>query len=644
VVQTAQSTGGGRDGCATWFPSLAGVMFAGAVLAAYANTFAVPFVYDDVPAILENTTLHQLGSGWFPPPGTTASGRPLVNFSLALNYALSGYAVWSYHALNLLIHLGATLTLFGLVRRTLRLPSLAAKWGQVADPVALSVAALWALHPTATESVTYTVQRAESLMGWCYLGTMYGFVRSVTTTGAATVRWRVFTVAVCLLGMLSKEVMVSAPLMVLLFDRTFVGGSFAAARRRRKRLYLALAVTWIPLAWLVASGGGTRGGTAGFGSGLTWLNYGLTQFEAIARYLGLAVWPDPLIFEYGPFLVRGSGDVVPYALLVVPLAVGTVVALWKKPGWGFLGAWFFAMLAVTSLVPGTTQMIVEHRMYLSLAAVAVVVVLGLHAWLGRPAWLVALGLAVVLGVVTARRNADYRTAVTLWSATVAARPDNALAHGDLANALVGEGRVAEAIPHYEIAVRLAPMYPVTHYDFALALGRVGRTREALAEYERALALRPGFARAHAEAGLLLFEDQRPVEAIAHYEQALRGLPRDAELQGNLANALFVAGRVDEALAHYAEALRLQPDDPEVHYNLGSSLFRLRRFDEALREFDAALRARENFPDAHYNAALALLQLGRRPEAVPRLERALAQRSDFAAARDVLARLKTGHED
>ena len=134
-------------------------------MAAYANTFAVPFVYDDVAAIAENTTIHHFDTAFVPPPGTTVSGRPLVNLSFALNYAISGYAVWSYHVVNLVIHALAALALFGLVRRTLRAPSLAARWGEAAGPLALAAAAWWALHPTATESVTYTVQRAESLMG-----------------------------------------------------------------------------------------------------------------------------------------------------------------------------------------------------------------------------------------------------------------------------------------------------------------------------------------------------------------------------------------------------------------------------------------------------------------------------------------------
>ncbi len=157
--------------------------------------------------------------------------------------------------------------------------------------------------------------------------------------------------------------------------------------------------------------------------------YGLTQFQAVARYLALAVWPHRLVFEYGPFWVTRPGEIVPYALFVIPLAVATVWALVKRPILGFLGLWFFAILAPTSLVPGTLQMIVEHRMYLPLAAVTVAAAAAVQAWLGpRNGLFLLLALAAAsLGAGTARRNAVYRTELTLWADTVAKRPDNPFA-------------------------------------------------------------------------------------------------------------------------------------------------------------------------------------------------------------------------
>ena len=101
------------------------------------------------------------------------------------------------------------------------------RWGIAAVPLALAVAMLWAVHPLQTESVAYIVQRAESLVGLFYLLTLYFVVRGATS--ARAIVWYAGSVVACLLGMASKEVMVSSPLIVFLYDRAFLAGSFREA-------------------------------------------------------------------------------------------------------------------------------------------------------------------------------------------------------------------------------------------------------------------------------------------------------------------------------------------------------------------------------------------------------------------------------
>ena len=117
--------------------------------------------------------------------------------------------------------------------------------------------------------------------------------------------------------MASKEVMVSAPLIVLLYDRTFLAGTFRAAWNQRRRLYLGLAGTWLILIALLAGTGGTRGEGAGFGLGVSWWAYALKQCEAIVGYLKLSLWPHPLIIDYGT-------DVITEPFKVLPEAIGII--------------------------------------------------------------------------------------------------------------------------------------------------------------------------------------------------------------------------------------------------------------------------------------------------------------------------------
>jgi protein O-mannosyl-transferase len=374
-----------------------------AVIAAYYNSLDVPFVFDDPLAIVENPTIRKLwplGDVLLPPrgKGVSVEGRPIVNFTLALNYANGGTSVRGYHVVNIAIHALATLTLFGLVRRTLRLPRLRSQFGEAALPIAAAIAFLWALHPLQTESVTYVVQRAEALVGLFYLLTLYCFVRGVDfhelrenaseargerchvidDTSVASQAWFGAAFAACLVGMATKEVMVSAPLLVLLFDRVFAAGSFRNAWRERRGVHIALFATWLLLAFLVMRTG-TRGGTAGFGINVTPWAYALTQFEAITRYVALSFWPHPLVFDYGVAWVRNVGDVLPYALFVVAL-IGTTIVAWRRwPAVAWLGILFFAVLSPTSsIVPGNRQTLAEHRMYLPLAVVIVLAVCGVY--------------------------------------------------------------------------------------------------------------------------------------------------------------------------------------------------------------------------------------------------------------------------
>ncbi|HEY1107181.1 MAG TPA: tetratricopeptide repeat protein, partial [Opitutaceae bacterium] len=343
------------------------------------------------------------------------------------------------------------------------------------------------------------------------------------------------------------------------------------------------------------------------GSGVSAWDYWLTQGDAIVRYLVLSVWPYPLVFEYGPFLVT-LGEALPFLVITAALAGATFVALWRVPWAGFLGLWFFALLAPTSLMPGTTQMIVEHRMYLPLAAVSVVIVLALHAWLGRGSFLPLAGLAAALALATVARNQDYRSELALWSATVAERPRNALAHANLGIAYVRLGRVEEALRHYETAAQLGPRYPTTHYNHGLALVQAGRREDALAAFLRATTLKTDFSAAQAEAGLLLLHLGRNTEAIACCEQALRVNPDDAGTHCTLANALFLARRVDEAFDHYGAALRLAPDSADTHYNRGNSLYLLGRWTEAAADYRRALLLRPEFPEARRNLEIAQARL------------------------------------
>jgi tetratricopeptide (TPR) repeat protein len=591
---------------------LAGALLVLEVLAVYSNSLNGPFVFDDVPSIVENESIRQLGTALAPPGsvGETVAGRPVLNLSFALNYAAGGLNVRGYHCANLLIHATAGVLLFGLVRRTLLRAVLQERWAPVSTTVALAVALLWTLHPLQTESVTYVVQRAESLAGLFFLLTLYAFLRSVESGRPAA--WQILSVGACLLGMGTKEVMVAAPLLVLLYDRTFVAGGFAAAARQRWRFYLGLAATWLLLGWLVTSAGG-RGTTAGLNTEITPWHYALTQCRAVITYLRLALWPFPLVFDYGTAVVKTLAEVWAQALAISLLAGGTLWALWRKPVLGFLGACFFALLAPSSsFVPVATQTMAEHRMYLALVPVVVLIVAGLQAALGRKSAVVWLVMAAGYAGLTFGRNADFASEEVLWRDTVKRNPGSARAHSNLGVIATEAGRPDEAIAEYEAALRIEPGFSEARSNLGVALFQIGRAEEAVVQLKEALRSSPTAFKTNYNLATVLTQLGRPAEAVPRYEAALRVKPGDAASHNNLGNVFFLTRRWPEAAQHYAEAVRLNPGNYQARNNLAAVLTELRCYAEARVSYEVALRLKPDYAKAREGLA----RLDRLQQAVP----------------------------
>jgi tetratricopeptide (TPR) repeat protein len=653
-----------------WAIVLACGLIAAAALAAYHNSFSTPFVFDDGPAVVDNRTIRNLWAigdvlAASTPTGTGVRSRPMVNLSLAINYAVGGLNVRGYHVFNLAIHVLAGLTLFGLVRRTLAGPvgaqaCCAAGVGRSlaiddrpqagflqsdATLLAFTIALLWTLHPLQTESVVSAVQRTESLMALFYLLTLYLFIRGAES--AKPRPWFIAAVTACLAGMASKEVMVSAPLMVLLYDRTFVTGSFREAWRRHRRLYLGLACTWGLLGVLMVTSGGQRGGTVGFDLGVSSWDYALTQCRAIILYLKLSLWPHPLVADYGTALVKRPTDVLPQALSLVLLVTGTVLALRRRPALGLAGAWFFAVLAPSSsILPLTSQTMAEHRMYLSLAAVVAVAVFGGYLLAGRRSTVAFLVLAAGLGGLTVSRNEVYRSDQSFWSDVVARRPDNPRAHYNLGILLDRASRPTEATEQYEAALRLKPDYADAHNNFGSLLYKTGRLAEAIAHYQHALDINPAFAEAYYNLGLALFNSHRVPEAVDQFEQALQLKPDYTSARTNLGIAFIKTGQVEAAITQFEQVLGVTPEDAEAHFNLANALAQAGRLPEAVLHFQTTLRLKPDFAEAYNSFGIALAEADRLPEAISQFEHAIRLQPDNTDARANLgiALVKSGRAE
>ena len=618
-------------------PAFAALVLAVVTAGIYAGSLDVPFLFDDAPAIERNESIRHLSTALLPPQTAAgAAGRPIVNLSLAINYALGGLNPRGYHAVNVGLHVLVGLVLFGLVRRTLMLPKLQSRFGRSAVPFAFGTAGLWMVHPVLTESVVCVVQRNEVLVSLFYLLTLYCFVRSVASS--SPLRWRVLAVTSCALGMATKEVMVTAPLIVLLFDRTFVAEEFRKACRARWGFYAALGTTWLILAVLVQQHG-QRAGTVGFGLGVTSWTYLLTQCEALLTYLKLSVWPYPLVLDYGVDIVSGAAEVWWQGLVILGLLVTTVIVLCRRPILGFLAAWFFVILAPSSsFIPLTTQPIAEHRLYLPLVAIVALVVLALKELGIRRATTLVLAGIVAMGSLTIARVRDYRTEETIWKDTLARKPKNARAHASLANALAREERWNDALVEYEHAIRLRPDYADAQSDYATILLKMNRATDAVPHFEAALRLKPDDNQIEFNLAVGLAQVGRRKEAIARLEDLLSRDPRMVAAWNNLGDAFIKEDQLANAAQAFQKALEVQPQFAAAQHNLGLVLTWLGRPAEAVVHFEEALKQLPESAAVHHNLAVALDLTGRRAEALVHEAEALRLQPHFPAARESYERM------
>jgi protein O-mannosyl-transferase len=558
---------------------------------AYSTSFAAVFVFDDKPTIVNNPhikTLWPLMTSMSAPAEAPVSARPIAALTLALNYALAPPEardvmrpagphaspgttelflrnVWGYHALNLLLHVLAGLALFGVVRRTLECDRLRARLGQHASALAFVVALVWLVHPMLTDAVTYVAQRTEGLMGLFYFLTLYCAIRAgERVVGDAQWRWwTAGAVLACALGVGSKQTMVFAPIMVWLWDSIFApqpsarppdsAPRWSLVPAGRGGLYAGLASTWVILAVLVAYERWPTSVGSGIEGWTPW-TYLLTQTGVIVHYLRLAVFPSPLVLDYDGWpMARSILDVWPSALLVATLFVATCAAVVRRNPWGFAGAWIFAALAPSSsILPLPTEIAAERRMYVPLAGVVAIAVVGGYL-IGRrvlarvvpdprtrqqaggvAAALLAGAVAVWFAVSASQRNLDFRSEERLWQDTVEKRPDN----------------------------------PRARLNYGVILDSAERFADAELQLREAVRLKDSSAAAHANLGSVLCTLGKVEEGVSHLERSLVLDPRYTSAFGNLGEAYGQLGRRAQAARYFAKAVDAAPDTPFLLSRLG----------------------------------------------------------------------------
>jgi len=572
--------------------------------------------------------------------------RPLAIMSFALNYYFDGYNVAGYHIVNILIHIIGGIFLYIFVKTTLRLPSLHFK-DTTPEWIASFTVLIWLVHPLHTQSVTYIVQRMNSLAAMFYILSMLLYAKARLSSDPRQ-RWILFAgcTLAAILALGSKEMALTLPLFLLLYEWYFFQDLSLLWFKRYLLSFLGILLLLALVSWAYL--GTDIVHKVLFFAGdfdFTLQERVLTEFRVLVVYIKLLIFPHPsqLNIDYDFPLSHSLFD--PITTL---FALGTIVGLLglalylarQERLLSFCVLWFFGNLVIESSVI-MLDIVFEHRTYLPSMLFILLAVTFVVRSITLP-WLRVVGLcavALVFSVWTYERNSVWANEVTLWRDCVEKSPHKARPHTNLAYALMRQGNLEEAVRHYTEALRITPSYAPAHNNLGDILVRQGNLEEAVRHYTEALRVHPDYAAAQTNLGNALMDLGHIDEAVSHLTTALQLTPDSAEAYNNLGSALAAQGKVEEAMHHYAEALRLNPSFAAVYNNLGNLLARQGRIEEAVRHYTEALRLRPNYALAHNNLGSALERQGRVEEAVRHYTEALRLNPNLTQARKNLDRVR-----
>ena len=568
--------------------------------------------------------IHGAGTYW----------HPLTWVSHMLDCQLYGLQPWGHHLTNLLLHAVNTLLVFFVFWRMT-----GAVWR------CAFLAALFALHPLQVDTVAWIAERKNLLSTLFWLLTTWAYVRYGERPG-----WGRYALILLFFasGLLCKPALVTLPFVLLLLDywplRRFRLSTLnpepsttqqpaTVGRLVLEKTPLLLLATASSLITLLAHQGlGMLDPASGFPMGLRIEN----AIVSYVRYLGKTVWPFNLAVFYPYPDAWPMSEVVLCSLLLVVVSGMAIRAARSRPylfvGW----FWFLGVLVpFIGLVQVGAQAMADRFMYVPVLGLLMPCLWGAAEltarWRHRRTVLAIVGTAAVAacGFATHFQVEHWRNGVTLFSHTIAATGNNALAECNLGNALGAQGHAQEAIPHLEEALRISPAYAEAHLNLGVALVTEGKIDEAIVHFETALEIRPAFADAHNDLGGAFLQRGQLDEAAAQFRKALELNPGDALVLYNLGSALLKSGRVDQALAPFQQALDIRPDFAEAHSKLGIVLLQTGQVDEAIMHFQRALAIRPGLAEAHYNLGKALFKKGREDEAMVHFQRAVQLNPNLA---------------
>ena len=576
-----------------------------ATVLVYANSLSGAFVFDDTKQIAGNPALRSWGNitraftsdVWSFQRGTLTKDipppyyRPLFTAYLTINYQLFGPWEPGWHLMNLLVHAGATVAAYFLIKRL------------SGDRLIAMVAALvFGLHPAHVESVSWISGIPDPLAALFYIPSLIWYVRY--RTEGKTI-WLIASLVAYGLSALCKETPLALPLVLIVWELSRVRsptvreGSKNFSTRLRKIIpqmipYAVVAGAYLALRFAVLGR-------------LSWKHPFMAQVPDSAiwmtvpfvfvSYLQHLVAPFYLSLIYGTSFVASATD--PRFLMPAAIVIAIAIALWvyrkKISGelWTALALIIAPLLPVLNLRVFHFEYIVQDR-YLYLPSIGfcyllAILIMRLAQRRGQlPAVLAAL-IIIAFGAGTIAQNRVWHDAVALWQRAIYYSPESWSAHYNLGLAYLNQKQYDPARAQLLEARRLNPREPTVANNLALAQASLGDKAAAISSVKEAIALDPALLEAHNNLGTFLFEQGSFAEAQKEFAAVLARDPSSASARFNLARTKAALGDYAAAIAAFQTLLANDPNDVAARYELAFSYASANRKQDAEAEFNRALQ-------------------------------------------------------
>lgn len=629
----------------------------------YSNTINSPFVFDDAVSITENHRIRltnlDLKSLYDAGFKSRASSRTVANISFAINYYFGRYNVTGYHVFNIIIHIlngilvyFLALIIFGKVFHSdtisLTLNSSLLTHNSSRSSLLILISSLFSAliftaHPIQTQSVTYIVQRMNSMSAMFYLLSLLLYIKgrmALTNTKQWTLLCACLISWVLALG--TKQTAVTLPFIVFLYELYFIQDMKAAWLRRNIPYLFGIMIFVFILGYIYFNGNPFERILSGYKyRDFTLGERLLTQPRVVLFYISLIFLPLPCrlnllhSFDISHSLTEPITTFPAITIIAGIIGLGVYLAR-KNRLVSFCIMWFFINLFLESSFI-QLELVFEHRLYLPMFGFALLVPYLLFRFMPQrrnAAILIQVFIILSLSTGTYARNDVWKNRITLWSDVVSKNSASHRAHNGLGLALVEEKKFEEAIDHFSKALEIKPFHSKTYVNLGNALLAQRQVDSAVIQYRRAIELKPGSSEAHNNLGVALARQGNVKQALTHYSESLRIEPDNEEAYNNMGLAFADQGMLKEAVKHYEMALKINPGYAEAHNNLGIALARIGDLKQAVNHFIKALCIKHDFAEANINLGNVMSMQGRLDDAVSYYLEALRIKPDAEAHKNL----------